>query len=72
MKNDRLKNLVKAVPFAPFALVLPSGERLEVPHPDFVWIHPDGHSLVVALKDDVIRILHWRMVTGLETKTPEA
>ena len=72
MKIDQLKNLVEAVPFVPFSLLMPSGERLKVPHPDFVWIHPGGHSLAVALKSDVIRIVNWQMVTGIETKTPVA
>lgn len=72
MKIDQLKNLVEAVPFVPFSLLMPSGERLEVPHPDFVWIHPDGRSVVVALKGDVVRIVNWQMVTGLETKAPVA
>ena len=61
-----------AVPFVPFSLVMPNGERLKVPHAEFVWIHPGGRNVVVALKGDVIRIINWQMVTGLETKAPVA
>jgi hypothetical protein len=72
MKINQLKALLEAAPFVPFALVLPDGERLRVPHSDFAWIHPGGRSVVVALKGDVIRIVNWQMVTSIETKAAAA
>ncbi|HEY2952791.1 MAG TPA: hypothetical protein VGK40_09420 [Verrucomicrobiae bacterium] len=68
MRIDQLRTLLEATPFVPFALVLPNGEKLRVPHSDFAWIHPGGRSVVVAIKGDVIRIVNWQMVTGIETK----
>ena len=69
MKIGKLKTLLEASPFIPFSLVLPKGEKLRVPHSDFAWIHPGGRSVIVALKGDVVRIVNWQRVTGIETKT---
>jgi hypothetical protein len=68
MKIDRLQVMLEASPFIPFALVLPNGEKLRVPHADFAWIHPGKRSVVVALKGDVVRIVNWQMVAAIETK----
>ena len=68
MRINQLKTLLESAPFVPFSLVLPNGEKLRVPHSDFAWIPPGGRSVVVALKGDVVRIVNWQMVTGIETK----
>ena len=68
MRISQLKTLLASSPFVPFSLVLPNGEKLRVPHSDFAWIHPGGRSVIVALKGDVVRIVNWQMVTGIETK----
>jgi hypothetical protein len=68
MKIDQLQVMLEASPFIPFALVLPNGEKLRVPHADFAWIHPGKRSVVVALKGDVVRIVNRQMVTAIETK----
>jgi len=68
MRINQLKTLLESSPFVPFSLVLPNGKKLRVPHSDFAWIHPGGRSVIVALKGDVVRIVNWQMVTGIETK----
>ena len=68
MRIIQLKTLLEASPFVPFSLILPNGDKLKVPHPDFAWISPGGRSVVVAIKGDVIRIVNWAMVTAIETK----
>jgi hypothetical protein len=72
MRIEQLRALLEATPFVPFSLVLPNGEKLRVPHSDFAWIHPSGRSVVVALKGDIVRIVNWQMVTGIETKAAAA
>lgn len=72
MRIEQMRTLLEATPFAPFSLVLPNGEKLRVPHPDFAWVHPGGRSVVVALKGDLVRIVNWQMVTGIETKSAAA
>ncbi len=68
MSINQLKALLEASPFVPFSIVLPNGEKLRVPHSDFAWVHPSGRSVAVALKGDIMRIVNWQMVTGIETK----
>ncbi len=68
MSINQLKSLLEAVPFVPFSVILPNGEKLRVPHSDFAWIHPGGRSIVIAGKGDVMRIVNWQMVTSIETK----
>ena len=57
---NQLRILLEAVPFVPFSVILPNGEKLRVPHSDFAWIHPGGRSIVIAAKGDVMRIVNCR------------
>lgn len=38
LRVAELNRRLAAVPFEPFAIVMSNGERLEVPHPDYVTI----------------------------------
>lgn len=42
MTATDLKNYRHAAPFVPFNIVLSSGERVAVPHPDFLTVSPAG------------------------------
>jgi hypothetical protein len=69
MKIEQLQELIREVPFEPFDLIMPNGERLHVPHPDFIWVFPGRHTVVAALNEDVARFVNWNMVAGIEKKT---
>lgn len=72
MKIEQLQAMLEASPFLPFSLILPNGEKLKVPHPDFAWIHPGRRNVVVALKGDIVRIVNWQMIAAIETKAAAA
>ena len=70
---DQLRELVHAVPFVPFSIVLPNGRSLKVPHPDFIWLHPlDKKTVMVALPKGGARILNLQMIVALDTKRVKA
>ena len=57
---QEIRNHLSAVPFMPFTILLNSGNRYEVPHPDYCHIgpgallyvflrHPDGETSGVRL-----------------------
>ena len=69
MSIDYLSELLAAVPFEPFELIMANGERLHVSHPDFLWIIPGKRSVGVAIREDVVRLVNWQLVAGLEKKT---
>ncbi len=41
-----------AVPFVPYEIHTASGERYEVPHPDFITISPKGSFVIVVDADE--------------------
>ncbi|MBL9128826.1 MAG: hypothetical protein JNL97_14325 [Verrucomicrobiales bacterium] len=72
MKIEDLRSLLKATPFVPFWVVLPNGEKLRIPHPEFAWIHPGERAVWVALESGGTRLINWPLVTGLEVPEPTA
>jgi hypothetical protein len=42
-----IREFNRAVPFVPYEIHTASGERYEVPHPDFISIAPRGSFVVV-------------------------
>ena len=67
MNVEQLLELTHAQPFEPFCLVMANGERLLVPHEDFIWIMPNRRGVVqVALPNGVSRWVNLQLVGGLE------
>ena len=64
----QLRALIHAVPFGPFSVVLPNGQALRVPHPDFIWLHPDKKTVMIALPKGGSRILNLQLIVALEMK----
>lgn len=64
---DQLRELVHAAPFVPFSVVLPNGQSVPVPHPDFIWLHPDKRTVHIALKTGGARIISVQMIVALKT-----
>jgi hypothetical protein len=70
MDIEQLKELVRTHPFEPFCLVMANGERLSVPHEDFIWIMPNGRVVQVALPNGASRWVNLQLVAGLEKPLP--
>jgi hypothetical protein len=48
MHADEIKKVLRATPFQPFRVFLPSDKSFSVPHPDFAWLTPNGRTLIIA------------------------
>ena len=66
MNVERLVEFARAVPFVPFSVLLPNGEKMRVKHPDFIWVHPDRRTIVVVAEDGRTRYLNRQMLLGVE------
>jgi len=47
MVVESIREFNRAVPFTPYEIQTVSGERYQVPHPDFISISPKGSFVVV-------------------------
>jgi hypothetical protein len=47
-----IREFNRAVPFMPYELRMASGERYEVPHPDFISVSPRGSYVVLIDSGD--------------------
>ena len=54
MNADRLRVLWYAVPFRPFTIRLPGGERLPVTRPDSLGMSPSGRTVNVCKGDSFV------------------
>ncbi len=66
MDAEQLQEFVRAQPFEAFCLVMANGERLVVPHEDFIWIMPNRRVVQIALPNGASRWVNLRLVAGLE------
>ncbi len=68
MTREQLRKTIRAEPFRPFTIHMGDGRALRVPHPDFVWIHPEGPRTVVVATGgaDDFEIIDLMLVTSLE------
>ena len=66
MTTEQLRKVHTATPFRPFSLRLADGTNVNVPHPEFLWIHPGGRTVHVATSDDAAEIIDLLLVTAIE------
>lgn len=72
MTIEQLREVHKAQPFRPFTLELADGQRLEVPHRDFLWYSPKGgRTAFVAVGEDQVKVVDVFLVTTLTFKNGE-
>ena len=48
MVIESIREFNRAVPFVPYEIQMTSGQRFDVPHPDFIAISPRGNFVVVV------------------------
>jgi hypothetical protein len=56
MLVETIREFNRAIPFVPYEIRTNGGERLRVPHPDFVLVAPKGAWVIVT--DEVDRPRH--------------
>ena len=73
MKADELRKLLRARPFRPFVVHLPSGDSVSVFHHDFAYLSPDGRTLFTYQKDysfDMIDVMLIQSVSMAPEEPP--
>lgn len=68
MTPEQLQNVYDAQPFQPFQLHLADGRSLEIPHREFLAIHPRGRTAVVFRPDGSFNIVDVMLITGVEVQ----
>lgn len=72
MKIEALLDLLHAVPFVPFDIVLVTGERVRVGHPDYVGVNPTHRVVGVAKDNGAFRVVNWSLVVSLDVESSAA
>ena len=72
MTATRIRELLHAVPFKPFKIHLPGGEKIRVPHPDFMSVAPSGRIAVVFGPKDETYTLDVFLITALQAEAQPA
>ena len=52
MLIEAIREFNRAVPFRPYQIRTNGGERLRVPHPDFIFVAPRGSWVIVTNEKD--------------------
>jgi hypothetical protein len=72
MHADELKKLLKATPFKPFTVDMPSEKAFQIPHSDFAFITPNGRTLIVAYGGGGVDLLDIPLITRVEIQQATA
>ena len=72
MTIEQLREVCQAKPFKPFTIQLADGDRLRVPHPEFLWFHPrGGRTVFVAGPPDAVNAEENTGDGALELSNPQ-
>jgi len=70
VKAESLREVVRAQPFRPFRLILANGERLPVPHSEWVHVLVSGRSVLWSDPEDRFKLLDVGLLLGVEADEP--
>ena len=65
MAPDRIRQLIRTIPFKPFTVELGSGKRVFAKHADYVSLSPAGRTLVIHDDDDNMEIIDVFLITNV-------
>ena len=72
MKDDEIRNLLRARPFVPFTVHLPEGRSVKVTHPDFALLSPTGRTLLAYDTDESFNMIDVMLIASVEVGPPSA
>ena len=72
MTTEQLREVHRAPPFRPFALELADGNRVHVPHPEFLAFSRTGRTVSVAGENDAFKIIDLLLVTAIDVSDGKA
>lgn len=72
MSKDELRSLLKPRGFRPFRLHLVDGDSLDVPHPEFAALSPNGRTLILfdAESGGMREIVDTLLIVSVDFGTP--
>ena len=68
MAPDRIRAVLKTLPFIPFTVELPSGKRIHVKHPDYAILSTAGRTLIVNDDGEGMEIIDVFLITNISLK----
>ena len=72
MTIQRIQEAYNKRPFAPFSIHLADGSAVEVKHPEFLALNPNGRVIVVIGEDESVSTIDLLLVTKLVEHPLEA
>jgi len=72
MNIERLLELIHANPFVRFFILLPNGEKMRIPHQDYIWVHPDRRTVIAVGENGQTRYLNHQLILGVELEAEAA
>ncbi len=67
MLIETIREFNRAVPFRPYEIRTNGGERLPVPHPDFILVSPKGAWVIVTDENERPRHIHSLLIEEVAT-----
>lgn len=68
MNVQELRQINLASPFRPYTIRTTDGQTVHIPHPDYLFITPGGHTLVAYDQDGLLHIIDTDHVSKLEMR----
>jgi hypothetical protein len=65
MRAEDIRHTQHGQPFVPFVLHLADGRQFQIPHPEFMWVAPNGRRLTLEAPDGNMEIIDPLMVTSI-------
>ena len=66
MTSDDIRDMLRAKPFRPFQLNLADGDSVQVVHPDFAIISPNGETVVAYTRDNHMKMIDVMLIASIE------
>lgn len=66
MTQEPIRKAREQAPFKPFTLFLSDQRRIEIRHPDYLWIVPGGRLVAVAEDNGAVEIIDLVHITTIK------
>jgi hypothetical protein len=70
MTLEKLHEYYWAQPFRPFTIQIAGGQRIDVPHRDFVALGKGGRTIIVYRQDESHYVIDLLLISHLEVAAP--
>jgi hypothetical protein len=69
VKADDLREVIRARPFRPFAIVAADGGRIQVDHPEWIMVRSERSAAVYG-QDERLHIIEVMLIQRVEVEPP--